>query len=243
MSKREDRRAAARVVREQLAREKRRKRAIWTSVTAVLVIVIGGFIGWGVYANQKAGKVNVPTGANKDGNAVVTGSGPVVVEDYIDFICPYCKVFHDDAKDELTRLVSENKITLVTHPVAYLDRFSTNRYSTRSSAASGCAADGGRFTEYVDALFTNQPAEGSAGPDDAQLISLGLQAGLTEEFSQCVKDKRYVTWAKKVSDDAGAAGVTGTPTVFVNGKKVQANAAAIVAAVNEAGGAAPTPTS
>ncbi len=243
MSKRDDRKSAARVVREQLAKEKRRKRAIWTTVTAVLALIIGGFIGWGVYANQKAGQVNTPEGANKDGNAIVTGSGPVVVEDYVDFICPYCKVFHDDAKDELAELAADNKITLVTHPVAYLDRFSTNRYSTRASAASGCAADDGKFTEYEDVLFANQPAEGSAGPDDAQLISLGQQAGLGSGFAQCVQDKRYVTWAKKVSDDASQAGITGTPTVLVNGKKVQANAAAIVAAVNEAGGAAPAPTS
>lgn len=244
MSKTKDeKRAAARLVREQLEREKRRKRAVWTSVIAVFALIIGGFVGWAVYASQKQGEVHIPRGANQDGNAIVTGSGPVIVEDYIDFICPHCKTFHDEAKDTIQQLIDENKITLVQHPVAYLDRFSTNRYSTRATAAVGCAADDGKFSEYVDVLFANQPAEGGPGPDDGELIRLGLQAGLTDNFSQCVKDKRYVTWAKKVSDDGGKAGVTGTPTVFVNGKKVQASAAAIVAAVNEAGGATPAPTS
>lgn len=234
MSKRDDRRSAARIVRDQLEREKRRKRTVWTTVIAVSALVIGGLVGWGVYASQKQGQVHIPAGANQDGNAIVTGTGPVIVDDYIDFICPHCKTFHDEATATLEQLISENKITLATHPVAYLDRFSTNRYSTRASAASGCAADEGKFTEFVDALFDAQPVEGSAGPTDSDLINMGTQHGLTDKFAQCVQDKRYVTWAKKVSDDAGAAGVTGTPTVFVNGKKVQGTVAAIVAAVNEA---------
>jgi protein-disulfide isomerase len=140
-------------------------------------------------------------------------------------------------------MATDNRITLVQHPVAYLDRFSTNQYSTRASAASACASDDGHFQEYVSLLFANQPAEGSAGPTDQQLIQLGTKNGLSQKFAQCVRDKRYVTWAKKVSDDAGRAGVTGTPTVLVNGKKVQANTASIVAAINQAGGATASPTS
>jgi protein-disulfide isomerase len=247
MSKRTDRRTdqrdAARVVREQIEREKRRKRTMWIAIGAVGVLAIGGIVGWTVYTNSKTTEVNLPRGANEAGNAIVTGTGPVVVEDYIDFICPYCKVYHDEASATVAQLVAENKIQLVQHPVTYLDRYSTNRYSTRATAASGCAADEGKFNEYVDVLFANQPPEGSAGPTDEELITLGTQNGLPESFAQCVRDKKYVTWARKVSEDAAKAGVTGTPTVFVNGTKVRASAAAIVAAVNSAGTATPSPTS
>src|SRR3546814_4082241 len=41
----------------------------------------------------------------------------------------------------------------------YLNRFSTTEYSTRSSAAAGCAARGGKFKEFTDALFARQPPE------------------------------------------------------------------------------------
>lgn len=232
----QDKRAAARVVREQMAREKRRQRTIWTSVIAVAALVIGGFVGWGVYASQQQGEVRTPAGANQAGNAIVTGTGSVIVEEYVDFLCPHCKAFHDEADPTIQQLISEGKITLVTHPVAYLDRFATNRYSTRSSAASGCAADGGKFTQYVNVLFASQPPEGGAGPSDDELINMGTQAGLTDQFATCVRDKQYVTWVKKVSDDASAAGVTGTPTVLVNGTKLeQPSAAAITAAVSGAG--------
>jgi protein-disulfide isomerase len=243
MSKRTDKRTAARVVREQIAREKRRKRTAWIAVSALGALAIGGVIGWTIYAGNRATAVNTPAQANAAGNGIVTGSGPVTVEDYVDFICPYCKVYHDEAGATVAQLAADNKITLVQHPVAYLDRFSTNQYSTRASAASACAADDGHFEQYVSLLFANQPAEGTAGPTDAQLIQLGTDNGLSQSFAQCVRDKRYVSWAKKVSNDAGTAGVTGTPTVFVNGKKVQASAASIVAAVNEAGAATASPTS
>ncbi|HCT78938.1 MAG TPA: disulfide bond formation protein DsbA [Micromonosporaceae bacterium] len=242
MSKRVDHKSAARIVREQLAAEKRRKRTIWTALIAVFVLVAGGLIGWMLFLGKKANEVHTPASANKDGNGIVTGSGPVIVEDYIDFICPHCKSFHDEATPAIKQLIAENKITFVTHPVAYLDRFSTNKYSTRASAASGCAADGGKFTEYEDVLFDNQPAEGTAGPGDDQLIQFGSQVGLGETFAQCVKGKRHVTWAKKVSEDATEAGVTGTPTVLVNGKKIQGGSAAIIAAVAEASTVPPTPS-
>lgn len=243
MSKRTDKRSAARVVREQIEREKRRKRNMWIAIGAVGVLAIGSIVGWTIYSNSKTTDVAIPAGANAEGNAIVTGTGPVVVEDYIDFICPFCKTFHDDASATLNQMITENRIRLVTHPVAYLDRYSSNRYSTRATAASGCAADDGRFTEFVGLLYANQPAENTAGPTDEDLIKLGTSNGLSESFAQCVRDKKYVGWAAKVSNEASKSGVTGTPTVFVNGKKVQANAAAIVAAVNSAGTATPSPTS
>lgn len=242
MTKRTDKRSAARVVREQLQRENRRKRTAWIAVVAVGVLAVGGVIGWGVYASQRAGLVNTPAQANPAGNAIVTGSGPVVVEEYMDFICPYCKVFHDEASALLARLVEEGRITLVQHPVAYLDRYSTNQYSTRASAAAACAADDGKFDVFTGVLFANQPAEGSAGPTDDELIRMGRDNGLSDAFARCVQDRRYVTWAGKVSTDASDAGVSGTPTVFVNGDKVQPSSASIVAAVDKASTATPSPT-
>ncbi len=235
--------SAARMVREQLAAEKRRKRVIWTTVIALFGVALAGMIGWMFLVSHRSSQVHTPANANAAGNAIVTGSGPVVVEDYIDFICPHCKTFHDETDAAVTQLIADNKISLITHPVAYLDRFSTNKYSTRASAASACASDGGKFTEYVDVLFANQPAEGGPGPTDAQLINLGRGIGLGDQFAECVTGKRYVSWAGKVSEDATAAGVTGTPTVFVNGKKVQGGSAAILAAVAAAsGGPVPTPS-
>ena len=67
MSSRKGRTHAARVVREQIAREKRRKRTLWTTIAAVLVLVIAGGIGWAVYSSQKSDEFTAPPGANDAG--------------------------------------------------------------------------------------------------------------------------------------------------------------------------------
>lgn len=126
---------------------------------------------------------------------------------------------------------------MVFHPVAFLNRFSTTEYSTRSSAASGCAAKGGKFKEFTDALFERQPPEDSAGLSNDELIDIGAGVGLNkDDFGSCVKDGTYKPWTEHVTDDAGKAGVTGTPTIRVNGKDVEDRSPEGIKAAVEAAG-------
>jgi len=247
MSKRvQQQRQAARMVREQLAREQRRKRTLWIAIGTVVVLVIGGMIGYAIYSSQKSTTWNTPAHANADGTAIVTGSGKVSVDIYQDYLCPYCKQLHDTAGPTLAALAEQNKITLNIHPIAILDQSSTNQYSTRSAAASGCAADGGKFLAFNDALYANQPAEGGAGPTNEELITTGQSVGLTDSsFPTCVNNGTYMTWPEHTTDSASEKGVSGTPSVFVNGTKVTASLAAITEAITAAGGdasVAPTPS-
>ncbi|MFG1842155.1 DsbA family protein [Micromonospora sp. NPDC049175] len=219
MSSRKGKRDSARVVREQLARERRRRRTIWVSAAAVVVLVIAGVVGWVAWSNQRSDTFTTPPGANGPGTGIVTGGGPVTVDVYEDFLCPVCKQFEQATGATLEQLVADNKATVVYHPVAFLNRFSTTEYSSRSSAASGCAAAGGKFREYAKALFDRQPPEGSAGLPDDQLIDIGTGVGLDRgSFGGCVKDGTYKTWTEHVTDEAGRSKVTGTPTVMVNGQ-------------------------
>jgi protein-disulfide isomerase len=229
--------SARKMVRAQLARERRRQRTIWTSVIALAVLLVAGLIGWGIWASQRSGEWTAPAGASADGTGIVVGSGPVTVDIYEDFICPACGQFEQRAGATLDQLVTEKKVRIVYHPVAYLDRFSTTDYSTRSSAASGCAAEGGKFREYARALFQQQPPEGGAGLSDDQLVSIAGSAGLdTGTFGSCLRDRTYRPWTQHVTDAASRAGITGTPTVLVAGKPVESSAEAITAAVAAAGG-------
>lgn len=174
-----------------------------------------------------------PSGATEQGDGIVVGDGPVRVDSFIDFLCPYCGKFEEDAGSVLDGLVADGSITLVWHPMAFLDRLSTNRYSTRSAAASGCAADEGKFSEYLKVLFANQPPEGGAGHSDETLIELGEeQAGLQGTgFADCLTEGRFADWPALVTDYAGEDGVGGTPTVFVDGEQVEPTAAAVGEAV------------
>ncbi|MEW2442241.1 thioredoxin domain-containing protein [Micromonospora marina] len=222
MSSRKGRKDAARVVREQIAREKRRKRTLWTSIAAVLVLVIAGGIGWAVYSSQKSDEFTAPPGANDAGTGIVLGTGPVTIDLYEDYLCPACKQFQQVNGDTLDQLVDEGKAKLVFHPVAFLNRFSTTEYSTRASAASGCAAEGGKFREFTEQLFDRQPPEGGAGLSNDELVDIGAGVGLNrDEFASCVSDGTYRPWTEHVTDEASKAGVTSTPTIKVDGSELQ----------------------
>ncbi|RKN49500.1 DsbA family protein [Micromonospora endolithica] len=221
MSSRKGRNEAARVVREQLAREQRRKRTLWVSVAAVAVLVIAGLIGWSVFSSQRSDEFTAPPGANDAGTGIVRGSGPVTIDLYEDYLCPACKQFQQVSGETIDQLVDQGKARVVFHPVAYLNRYSTTEYSTRSSAASGCAAEGGKFAEFSDALFERQPPEGGAGLSDDQLIDIGAGVGLDrDDFGSCVRDGTYESWTAHVTDEASRAGISGTPTIQVNGEPV-----------------------
>ncbi|MEU8260754.1 thioredoxin domain-containing protein [Micromonospora sp. NPDC048999] len=239
MSSRKGRKDASRVVREQIAREKRRTRTIITSVAAAALLVVAGLIGWTVYHSQQSKSYTAPAGANHEGTGIVIGQGPVTIDLYEDYQCPACKNFQDTNGSTLTDLINESKVRVIFHPVAYLNRFSTTQYSTRSSAAAGCAAEGARFKEFTDALFAKQPPENSAGLSDDELIDIGASVGVSRDaMSSCVKAGTYKSWTAHVTDDASRAGVTGTPTIKVNGRELsdtERNPDGIKAAVAAAG--------
>ena len=121
MSSRTGQKQAARVVRDQIAKENRRRRTLWTSAIAVAALVIAGLIGWGVYASQSSGDVVPPPNATATAGITV-GSGPVTVEVYEDFICPACKAFEDQSGQTLDQLVADNKVKIVYTPLAFLDQ-------------------------------------------------------------------------------------------------------------------------
>jgi protein-disulfide isomerase len=179
-----------------------------------------------------------PAGTTPEGDAVVIGDGPVRVDAFIDFLCPYCRRFELSSGPALARLVAGQRARVAYHPMNFLDEASTTNYSTRAAAASGCAADRDVFPGYAHALFVHQPPEGGPGLSDAELAGIGREAGLAAaEFDACLSDAPYLDWAPYVTARATAAGVSATPTVVVAGEMVAPEAQAITAAVARAGGA------
>jgi protein-disulfide isomerase len=177
-------------------------------------------------------QVVLPTGVTAEGDGIAIGEAGVRVDAYIDFLCPFCRRFEATSGDALKQMVAEQLITLVYHPLGFLDRLSTTAYSSRASAASGCASDGGRFVAFKDALFAVQPEEGGPGLSDEQLVAVGADVGLdVDSFGACVMAGRYLPWAAFVTERAIERGVSGTPSVYVAGTSVPANARMIAAAV------------
>jgi protein-disulfide isomerase len=165
------------------------------------------------------------------------GHGPVRVDAFIDFLCPFCRRFELSSGPALAELVAAGQVSLVYHPMNFLDEASTTNYSTRATAVSGCAADRGRFVEYAHELFVSQPPEGGPGLSDAELTGLGQAAGLADPaFAACVAEGPYLDWPSQVTARATALGVEATPTVLVAGAVVSPEGRSITAAVAGAAG-------
>jgi protein-disulfide isomerase len=144
---------------------------------------------------------------------------PVKVVLYIDFICPVCKNFETQYNDQLTSLRNDGKITVEYRPLGFLDSRSTTNYSSRAANAAACVANTApeKYSDYFNALFAQQPAEGSAGLSDNDLKKMASDMGV--DINSCVDDKTYRPFVKFTTKEAAAIGVTGTPTVFVDGKQ------------------------
>jgi protein-disulfide isomerase len=178
----------------------------------------------------------LPAGATSEGDGIAVGDGPVRVDIYIDYLCPYCQRFELNAGDALAALAGSHQATLVYHPMNFLDEASTTRYSTRASAAAGCASDLGRFVEFTHQLYVQQPEEGGPGLSDTEIAGVARAAGLDPSaFTSCTAQGRYLDWPEFVTARAVEARVPGTPTVRVNGTEADPDGDSITAAVQQAG--------
>ena len=84
-------------------------------------------------------------------------------------------------------------------------------------------------------------SENSGFLTDDQLLAFGQSAGVGDSgFTQCVRSGKYNGWVTKNTDAASQRGVTGTPTVLLNGKVISNSGASdpqsLTDAVNQAAG-------
>lgn len=197
------------------------------------VLVVAGLIGWTISMVRSSSQTQVAATYTTavQGAVVVAGKQAAnTVDVYEDFLCPICGRFESNSGGDLTKAINDGKIQVRYHPVAILNRAtSPTGYSLRAASAAICAADAGFFPAYHKQLFADQPAEGSAGLTDQQLIDEATKAGATPpaSFNQCVITGKYklavTNETSRAAKDAslrspGSTGF-GTPTVMVNGKK------------------------
>jgi protein-disulfide isomerase len=85
-----------------------------------------------------------------------------------------------------------------------------------AAMAARCAAEHGRYWEYHDLLFVAQPAFARS-----DLLLYARRLGLPQEaFAACLDIGRYRAAVRKDLQEGRAAGVTGTPTFFVNDRRL-----------------------
>jgi protein-disulfide isomerase len=237
-------RLAARRAAEAAARARaaRRRRTVIGGVVAAGVVLVALVVVIAVQSRRTTPSADAAVPANTvDGTVIAVGSAdaPVAVDLYEDFQCPNCKAFEDTTGQTLAQLVAAGTVQARYHGMAFLDTSANDEYSTRAlNAAAVVLSTAGpdAFQTFHDLLFANQPAEGGSGLTDEQLIEYAGQTGATGSTVQAqIHDLTYGDWVTKATDQASKDGVTGTPTVFVDGTELSdLSAAGLTAAVSAA---------
>jgi len=91
------------------------------------------------------------------------------------------------------------------------------------------------FAALHQILYAQQPDEGSAGLTEGKIVQLAQQAGASAAEQQ-IRSGTYADYVARATEQSSKDGVTGTPTVKVNGQApASPTLQAVTAAVNAAG--------
>jgi protein-disulfide isomerase len=146
---------------------------------------------------------------------------PVTIDVFEDFQCPACKYFTEEIETlVIANLVNTGKARYVFHVYPFLDggTASDGGESDQAANASMCANEQGKFWEMHGTLFANWNGENQGAFSDIRLQAMAENIGLDmNAFDVCFKANKYKERIQADLDLGKQMGVSGTPTVFVNG--------------------------
>lgn len=206
----------------------------WAVIAAIIIVFIGIF----ALSGDKSEDKSSGGGNSKTLTQHITGnkdSGVRVVE-YGDYQCPYCEQYHPVVKDIVERYKDQISFQFRNYPLMSLH---ANAFA--AARAAEAASLQGKFWEMNDALYeqSNWNAWKDAGNPNPHFEKYAKQLGLD------VTRYKADFASSKVNDlvnadlaEGGRLGITGTPTFYINGKKIEISKAeslenAIKAAISE----------
>lgn len=165
------------------------------------------------------GNVRVNVSADDDpmlGNK----NAKVTVIEFSDYQCPFCRSFWKDSFQQLKKeYIDSGKIKFIyrDYPLSF------HPMAEPTAQAAECADDQGKYWEYHDKIFgeEDKKGQGTVTYTVAELKLWASQIGLnSDKFNQCLDSGKYKTEVQKDFDAGNAAGVSGTPSFFINGRLI-----------------------
>lgn len=236
-----NRRAELRAAREREAARLRRRRIIVAVVAVVVAAALiatialaasGVFSGKsGSSSNSSNGAVTTrPPNASPDDKGVFsadnTNASAPVLTVVDDFQCPACHQYETIYGPVFESLAKKGQIRLEYRTRHFLDINLKNDSSVRAARAAACADTVGKYQEFHDTVFSNQPSKEGAGYTDDQLRNSFAQgAGITgddlSKFQSCYDKGEMNAFVDAVDTKASADGYNSTPTFIANNKQLQ----------------------
>jgi protein-disulfide isomerase len=227
MAKKSATRSKRQLIREQRIKKTQRQRLITIlAVVGVALIVAAVLIGPSLRSSlAPVGEIFEIEPHERpfvDGRAMGLADAPVLVEVWEDFQCPACKDYTEAVEPLISETyVANGDVRYVFRQFPFLDGQSATKESQKSANASMCASEQERFWDYHDMLFANWDGENRGSFSDKRLTAFAETIGLDmEAFDKCFDDNTYKAEIDVDKNDGIQLGVTGTPSVFVNGQAI-----------------------
>lgn len=199
----------------------------------ISIIIAGALIGTGFYLNKKNTNSNANTNTNNLGSATtnieirpinetdhVLGNpnARVIIVEYSDTECPFCKEYHKTLRALMTNYGSDGKVLWVYRHLPIVELHSR---APKEAEAQECAAEIGgnaKFWEYTNRIYEVTPSNN--GLDPKELINIGKQVGLPSDGLQtCIDSNKYAARVQDDINEAFNAGAQGTPfTILLDTK-------------------------
>lgn len=155
-------------------------------------------------------------------NHVGNPDAPVKVDLYADPRCSACLYYSQNIEPLVFQnYVETGKVYYTFHFFLVIDQNDGTDASFRSANAALCAGEQNHFWDYHDTLYANQLSESASLYTDARLITMAenLKLDMTA-FNLCYQAKKYASVIQNDNAQAVKLGVTGTPSLFVDGSAV-----------------------
>jgi protein-disulfide isomerase len=213
--------------RERMQRQQQRQRLITIGVITFVAALLVFLVVW--QPLSAVGEIITVTPAalpNAEGLSLGDPNAPATIDVFEDFQCSACKRFTETIEPlVIENLVSTGKARYVFHNYPFLDGdgAGSSGESDQASNAAMCANEQGKFWEMHASLYANWNGENQGMFSNRRLQSMAESIGLDmDAFNSCFNANKLEADIQADFDLGKEMGVSGTPTVFVNGQRAGA---------------------
>lgn len=194
------------------------------------ILLTGIIISIAIFWNKNVVKKSVPsailpidiTGKERieiktSSNDPVIGNpkAPLTIVEFYDFQCGYCKIFAQETLPEIIdKYVKTGKVKVIFKDFAILGEDSKS-----AAIAANCAYEQNKFLEFHDGLYSLKDTNKTFSSENIFSLAQKLNLNIVK-FNDCIGLSKNKDSVEQDTKQGKLSGVTGTPTIFINGLKI-----------------------